>query len=95
MTLRIDPGCGQVIHSLTLAADAEPMAVTYGVICETTEPVSSASAAAIAVELHDSFGDTVMGAVCNVYTLTATEFRYVPPDGAIGDGSVRIRHCNR
>lgn len=85
MTLRIDPGFGQVIHSMTLAADPEPMAVTYGVAFDVGSADSPALMAAAAVELHDSFGDTVIGAMGNVYTLTTTEIRYVPDSGTLGD----------
>jgi hypothetical protein len=61
MALLLPLGYAQVIHSLRLTGDAEPMIVTYGVDLEESSPDPSA----VADRLGSVFGNTMMGALSN------------------------------
>ncbi len=74
MTLQIPAGFGQVIHSLLLTGDPEPMAVTYGVQLEGQAPTD---AQVTINDLHAAFASTMLGVPHNSYQLRQSELRYV------------------
>lgn len=74
--VHIPQGYGQVLHSLTLVGDNEPMALTYGVAFATFPLPDPGDAQIVADACHDAFGDTVMVSLSNQYTLTTTELKY-------------------
>lgn len=74
MTLWIPPGYGHVVHSLLLANDSEPMAVTYGVEWDFTDPPAAGVAQTVITDLHDAFGDEICAGILPPdYTLTTSE----------------------
>ena len=70
MPIVIPVNAGQVVHSLTLAGDPEPMAVTYGIDLH-LEAVSQD----VVTALHDMFGDFIATFVADDYVCTATEMQ--------------------
>ncbi len=74
MTLQIPAGFGQVIHSLLLTGDPEPMAVTYGVQMEGQAPTDAQDTVG---DLHAAFASTMLTIPHQVYSLRQTELRYV------------------
>jgi hypothetical protein len=73
MALIIPGGYGQVIHSLSLVNDPEPMAVTYGVKFDAQAP---ADAQATVQGLHSVFNLSIFDIPHSSYTLQQTEMRY-------------------
>ncbi len=73
MSLIIPDGFGQVIHSLTLSGDPEPMAVTFGV---ESAGADAANASTIAQGLHNAFFDAFDALLPTVYSLLQTEVRF-------------------
>ncbi len=73
MALVIPTGTAQVIHSLTLTGDAEPMAITYGV---DLDPAAPGNAANLADGLHDAFVTSMINILATGYQLVATELNY-------------------
>jgi hypothetical protein len=69
----IPDGFAHVLHSLTLAGDPEPMAVTYGVGLESTS--GSNQLPQLAQDLHGLFGSNMMPKLVNKYSLTRTMLR--------------------
>lgn len=70
MPTAVPEGYGRVIHSFSLSGDAQPFAVTYGLI-EVDPPIDTPNDIAAAV--HDAFGDLIVPELTNVITLTQTE----------------------
>jgi hypothetical protein len=80
MTLIIPASHAQVIHSLSLAGDKEPMAVTFGIELVSTTPVALDR---VALSLHNAF-DTEMNKIpFSAYALEATEVRLGSASGAV------------
>jgi hypothetical protein len=73
MPIDIPGGYGQVIHSMSLVNDPEPMAITYGVKFTGQAP---ASAQLTVDDLHAVFASTLFGIPHNSYRLEQTEMRY-------------------
>lgn len=72
MALVIPPNEALVVHSLTLAGDPEPMAVTYGI-----RLVPAPNLANAVVDVANAFKALVLARFSNQYTLTNTELQYV------------------
>ncbi len=93
MPLVIPTGHAQVIHSLSLTGDKEPMAVTFGVEIDPAAPQDLSS---IATSLHNAFDTEMCKIPHSVYALEATEVRLGSATGLVGAigihvGQVRCR----
>jgi len=75
MTLSIPPGFGHVIHSVKLASDPEPMAVTFGFGLNNTVD-TPAEADAVCNACAVIFHDDVMPHMSTQYSLIQTEMQY-------------------
>jgi hypothetical protein len=80
MPLVIPASHAQVIHSLSLAGDKEPMAVTYGIEVATGSPLELNS---IALSLHNAFDVEPNKIPHNGYALEATEVRLGSSAGTV------------
>ncbi len=76
MPLDIPPGFGSIIHSLRLASDPEPMALTYGV-----ELVGSGTPQEHVNDAHDAMGDFMSSVIPAEYSLLRTELRFTDVAG--------------
>jgi hypothetical protein len=81
MPLVIPAGHAQVIHSLSLVGDKEPMAVTYGVELTGGTPLSLSG---VAESLHNAFDLQPNGIPNNAYALESTEVRAGSAAGVVG-----------
>ncbi len=73
MPLVIPVGYAQVVHSITLNGDAEPMAITYGISLTVTPP---ADPAGLAEDLHVAYITAMLNILATGYQIVATEIRY-------------------
>ncbi len=66
-------GFGEVIHSLLLATDPEPMAITYGVAFDGQAPLDAQQTVE---DLHGAFAGSLLGIPHSSYSLQSTELRF-------------------
>ncbi len=78
-------GFGEVLHSLILSGDPEPMAITYGVAFDAAAP---ADAQDTVEDLHAAAASTLLSIVHSSYTLQQTELRFVV--GELGPVQIAI-----
>jgi len=81
MPLIIPASHAQVIHSISLAGDKEPMAVTFGIELATGAPVNLND---VAQSLHNAFDTEVNKIPHSAYALEATEVRSGTTAGSVG-----------
>jgi hypothetical protein len=91
MPVSVPLGFGQVVHSLRLDGDPDPMAVTYGVELQPDVPLAGATTAE---ELHGDFYANFVGVIANDYQLVETSVRY-PIESAPGQGVISFVGSNR
>jgi hypothetical protein len=70
----VPAGFAEVIHSMSLVNDPEPMAITYGVQFDGQAPVDAQDTVE---DLHAAFASTLFGIPHSSYTLQQTELRFV------------------